>query len=94
MAYTRSSGKAAGKPISESQQILTELEHPEIEEKRKKAISTSPKIRERDFCTHESLPRTWVQFKKGADKEKSMQNLIEAINHKPYGEVMKSIHVT
>jgi hypothetical protein len=90
---SRSSGKAIGRAVSDSQQILIELENPEIEQKRKHAISKSPPIRDNDLCIPENLPRTWIQFKKGADKEKYMQRFLENYTGKPEGFVMKPMKV-
>jgi hypothetical protein len=84
-------GSSIGTAVSRSQQIIAELEHPEIEEKRKRAISKSPKIREKDLCVDELLPRTWIQFKKGSDKNESMRLFKRLYGVRPVGEKMKPL---
>ena len=61
---------------SKVQQDKVELLNPQISIKRAEAILKSPPIRIYDLipCTDPGLPRTWVQFKQGANKEKYLQD--------------------
>lgn len=61
---------------SKVQQDRVELLNPQIQYKRAEAILKSPPVRIYDLmeCTDPGLPRTWVQFKRGADKEKYLHD--------------------
>jgi len=89
----RTKHNALGDHVSSKQQMIHELVNPEIDIKRKKAIAKSPKIREEDFVTDPLFPRAYIQFKKGANKEKFLARLKENYGFVPDGLVMKSITV-
>ena len=65
---------AIGLHVNTHQQIISEIEHPEIETKRKAAFAKSPPIRDGDAQVYKGMRDTIVQFKKGADIEDSMRN--------------------
>ena len=89
----RTKHSAIGDHISAKQQMIHELVNPEIDEKKKKAIAKSPKIREEDFVVDPMFPKAYIQFKKGANKEKFLARLKELYGERPDGLVMKSIHI-
>ena len=89
----RTKHNALGDHVSSKQQMIHELVNPEIDEKKKKAIAKSPKLREEDFVTDPMFPKAYIQFKKGADKEKYLQRLKENYGIIPDGAMMKSIKV-
>ena len=63
--------------------------HPEIDKKRKAAIEKSPKIRNEDLIQVPGMPRTWVQFKAGADPH-SLENFQERVGKANLGGVQSS----
>lgn len=87
----RTKHHAIGEQASAKQQLISEIVSPEIDERRKKAISKSPKIREEDLVTDEMFPRTWIQFKKGADKEKYLERLKGNYGYIPTGQQMAAL---
>jgi hypothetical protein len=64
--------------INSKHDIIAEIVHPEIDKKRKAAIEKSPKIRTEDLIEVPGMPRTWIQFKPGADPS-SLENFQERV---------------
>ncbi len=87
----RTKHHAIGEQVSGKQQIIHEIVNPEVDERRNKAISKSPKIRREDLVTDEMFPRTWIQFEKGADKTERLRKFKENYGYVPIGLKMKPL---
>lgn len=87
----RTKHHAIGEQASSKQQLISEIVNPEIDERRKRAISKSPKVREEDFVTDDMFPRAVIQFKKGADKEKYLERLKGNYGYIPTGQQMQAL---
>lgn len=61
------------------QEMLYDV-HTDREKKRKEALAKSPKIRKNDLIKVESLHNCYIQFKKGVNKAKALENFIAKHN--------------
>ena len=68
---------AVGNHINSKQQVIQEINYPEIEKKRKAAFAQSPPLREGEYYKVEGMRDTVIQFKKGSNVEERMIYFLE-----------------